>query len=82
MEGKAGQQVLEMAGHVASVVRKQREANAGAQFFLVFIPSKTSAHRTVLPTFRMALPARLTSSEALSQTYPEVFPGWSQILSS
>ena len=48
----------------ASGVRKQRERMLVLSCLLVFILSRTPAHRMVLPTFRMGLPAQLNQSRS------------------
>lgn len=50
---------LETAGHVASGVRSRGRWMLVFRCLPVFILSKTLAHRMVLPTVRMSLPAQL-----------------------
>lgn len=53
MLGKAWRQKHEAVGHLPSVVVKQSDGCWCPAHFLLFIQSKTLAHRVVLPTFKM-----------------------------
>lgn len=56
---KSQQQEYEAAGHIASVVRKPREMNAGAQLAVSVMLCPGPIFGTVLPTFKVDLPSSI-----------------------
>lgn len=61
--------------HIASMVRKQRETNAGAHLNFPVALSGTPAHRMVAPTFRVSSPTSINSSKlSFIDTLRGLFP--------
>lgn len=67
MVGEALQQEHEVAGHIASKARKQREMDGGVQLassISLFIQSGTLAHGMELSTFKVWLSTAVKLSES------------------
>lgn len=73
MVGKAGQQELEEAGHMVSVVRKKKVINTSARF-LCLRQSRTPVHG-IVPIFRVGLPTSVNLVREPSQACPAAVSG-------